>query len=554
MQLRAGTIAAYARYSSDKQNESSIDDQLRKLRSFAAIRGREIAPSHILTDEAVSGASLARPGFERLMDMVRRREVDVVLVEDTSRLSRDNADALSLFKTFSFYGVQLVAISDGIDSGAKGAKLAYSVKALMSDRYLEDLRDKTLRGMEGRAHAGLATGGRAIGYRSVEVPGSDPRKPQGYRLEIDEVAAAVVRQIFEMWVSGDTRGEIARKLNHAGVPSPRDFTKHQRKFGWSDGTNHAILTNERYRGVFRFNERCWVKVPGTNKRVPRHNPPAAVITQNRPDLAIIDDEIWFRAQKRIQDTLRRFTFADDGQFRCKMARKCKVHPFSGILQCGCGAPMTIHGGYAKRRYYACVSGRRGRCKYHASIREDIVARCVLDKLIALMADEQNYARVQAQIAKEFDGRSAKETKAQKRRERAAELEQKLSRIVSALGDEDCAASLSDGLRALEIELAATREVIRVAESAPSGAPTFRSHSDVVLKIGEIREKLQTAPTQARETLRQLCAGGVILLRWNSKGYFVASLEIVPAVLMVESPQLLASLESRVCLRANIKLY
>src|SRR5438105_3962883 len=100
MQLRPGTIAAYARYSSDKQNESSIDDQVRKLRHFAAVRGREIAPSHILTDEAISGASLARPGFERLMDLVRKRDVDVVLVEDTSRLSRDNADALSLFKTF----------------------------------------------------------------------------------------------------------------------------------------------------------------------------------------------------------------------------------------------------------------------------------------------------------------------------------------------------------------------------------------------------------------------------------------------------------------------
>src|SRR5947209_4719963 len=151
LELRPGTIAAYARYSSDKQNESSIEDQLRKLRDFAAVRGRQIAPSRVMTDEAISGASLSRPGFERLMQLVRRREVDVVLVEDTSRLSRDNADALTLFKQFAFYGVQLVAISDGIDSGAKGAKLAYSVKALMSDLYLEDLRDKTLRGMEGRA-------------------------------------------------------------------------------------------------------------------------------------------------------------------------------------------------------------------------------------------------------------------------------------------------------------------------------------------------------------------------------------------------------------------
>jgi site-specific DNA recombinase len=122
MQLRPGTIAAYARYSTDKQNESSIEDQLRRLREFATARGRDVQSAFVFFDEAVSGSSLARSGFERLMEKVRFREVDVVLVEDISRLSRDNADALTLYKTFAFYGVQVVAISDGIDSLTKGAK------------------------------------------------------------------------------------------------------------------------------------------------------------------------------------------------------------------------------------------------------------------------------------------------------------------------------------------------------------------------------------------------------------------------------------------------
>ncbi|HEX4352783.1 MAG TPA: recombinase family protein, partial [Polyangiales bacterium] len=158
MHLKGNRVAAYARYSSDRQNEASVDDQLRRLRTFASAHGRAVNDALTFTDHAISGASTARPGFEALMERVKRREIDVLLVEDTSRLSRDNADALNLYKQLSYYGVQLVAISDGIDSSTKGAKLAYSVKALMSDLYLEDLRDKTLRGLEGRAIAGHATG------------------------------------------------------------------------------------------------------------------------------------------------------------------------------------------------------------------------------------------------------------------------------------------------------------------------------------------------------------------------------------------------------------
>src|SRR5581483_1852412 len=289
MELRPGEIATYARYSSDKQSESSIDDQLRRAHTFASAHRREISPDNIFADSALSGASTARPAFERLMQKVRAREVDVVLVEDISRLSRDNADALNLYKTFSFFGVQLVAISDGIDSVSKGAKLAYSVKALMSDLYLEDLRDKTLRGLEGRAHAGFSTGGMAIGYRSVAVPGPDPRSPAGFRIQIDEERAALVRRIFQMFVDGEAKGAIATRWNADGVPSPRDRTQHVRKCGWSTGSIHAILENERYRGVFRYNQRQWIKTPGSNKRVPRLKDPGEVITQLRPELAIIDE-------------------------------------------------------------------------------------------------------------------------------------------------------------------------------------------------------------------------------------------------------------------------
>ncbi len=117
----------------------------------------------MLTDYAISGSSTNRPAFDVLMGKVRRREIDVLLVESVDRLSRNAGDAHRLREELAFHGVQLVAVADGIDTNLKGAALAFGVKALFADAFLADLADKTKRGMDGRAHARLATGGRALG-------------------------------------------------------------------------------------------------------------------------------------------------------------------------------------------------------------------------------------------------------------------------------------------------------------------------------------------------------------------------------------------------------
>jgi len=168
------------------------------------------------------------------------------------------------YKELAYHQVQLVAISDGIDSTAKGAKLAFAVKAIMGDQHLDDLRDKTLRGLEGRAHKGLSTGGLPIAYRSIRIPGRDPRNPAGYVIEIDPALADVVRRIFAAYSAGRSFNGIAIELNQEGVPSPRDRTRHVRKGGWAGSSIRAILYNEKYVGVWTFNERRWIKVPGTN--------------------------------------------------------------------------------------------------------------------------------------------------------------------------------------------------------------------------------------------------------------------------------------------------
>src|SRR5690606_27484180 len=123
----------------------------------------------VFTDHATSGASLQRRGWEKLMAAVESRRVDVVVTEDLSRISRDFADAASVFKKLQYLDVPLVSVADGIDTAAPQAKLAYGMKSLVAEAFLDDLRDKTRRGMVGRALAGKSTGGLPLGYRSRPV-------------------------------------------------------------------------------------------------------------------------------------------------------------------------------------------------------------------------------------------------------------------------------------------------------------------------------------------------------------------------------------------------
>lgn len=100
--------AIYARYSSDLQRASSIDDQLRRCREYASRQGWTVMEEFVLADRAVSAASVAgRDGLQRLIKAAKAksRPFDCLLVDDTSRLARDLSDALRTVKILEFHGV-----------------------------------------------------------------------------------------------------------------------------------------------------------------------------------------------------------------------------------------------------------------------------------------------------------------------------------------------------------------------------------------------------------------------------------------------------------------
>lgn len=138
--------AIYARYSSESQRPESIADQIKACRRLAAERASTILDDHIYFDEAKSGARRDRLGLSALIAAGQEDEFDVVLVDDLSRLVRDNNLMLSVIAELHFEGVRVVSVADGLDSEDEEATLGIQIRGIFDELQLRDLRKKTLRG------------------------------------------------------------------------------------------------------------------------------------------------------------------------------------------------------------------------------------------------------------------------------------------------------------------------------------------------------------------------------------------------------------------------
>jgi len=198
------------------------------------------------------------------------RPFDVVLVDDTSRLSRKIADSLRICEQLKFTGIRVVYVSQGIDTDSEQAELLLATHGIVDSLYIRELAKKVHRGVEGLALRGLHTGGRCFGYRSV--PEEDSTRTDSYgrplitgvRLEIDDSQATTVRRIFADYAAGDSIKTIAKRFNTEGVISPAPY-RGQRHPSWAPSAISVMLHNERYRGIVTWNRTRKVRDPRTGR-------------------------------------------------------------------------------------------------------------------------------------------------------------------------------------------------------------------------------------------------------------------------------------------------
>ncbi|HZS84199.1 MAG TPA: recombinase family protein [Stellaceae bacterium] len=322
--------ALYARYSSDRQNERSVSDQLAACRGHAEARGWTVVAT--FSDEAISGAAMAnRPGLMALLAAAAGDVFDVLLVEDTDRLARNREHDAHVYNRLTRAGVTLATLSTDkvtvIDSALRG---------LMNELYLVNLGEHTARGMRANAERGLATGSRLYGYRSSP----------GGAIEIVPEEAEIICEAYERFGAGvETARDIAADFNRRGVPGPRGGLWNASTINGERKRGNGILWTELYAGVKVWNRMQVVKDPETGRRTPRMKPPADWRRTPVPELAIVTPQAWAAVQARKK--------REAGARPTELSAR-RQGLFSGLLKCGCcGASYT---GY-RRGALICAAWR-----------------------------------------------------------------------------------------------------------------------------------------------------------------------------------------------------
>jgi DNA invertase Pin-like site-specific DNA recombinase len=140
--------AIYTRYSTDMQREASSEDQARNCRARID-QERWMLTVHY-KDEAISGATNKRPGYQDMLAAAKRLDFEVLLVDKLSRFSRELIEQETALNRLTAAGIHVIAVNDGYDSKIKKSKTMRQFHGVMNEAYLEDLGDNVHRGLTGR--------------------------------------------------------------------------------------------------------------------------------------------------------------------------------------------------------------------------------------------------------------------------------------------------------------------------------------------------------------------------------------------------------------------
>lgn len=367
----------YGRLSQDdgKAVESnSITNQRLMLERYALDNGFENVL--FLADDGYTGTNFERPSWKQVEEMIKRGEVETLIVKDLSRLGREYLQVgyyLELF--FPNMGVRFIAVNDGVDSLVEGSNDFSPIRNWANELHAKDSSKKVRAVKKLQAERGERLGGRPpYGYKKANR--------ESKKLVPDDEAAAVVQKIFSLCASGKGPNQIARILREEKVLTPSNYyyQNHEkshakldltRPYAWNSSTVTGILDNKVYLG-HTVGLRTTTISYKNKTTVHRPESECAVVENTHP--ALIKKEQWDIVQEVRTHKKRTPKHMDEPNL------------FSGLAYCAdCKRSMVLHRASSMKKSdynFKCYTyGKRGRseCTPH-HIREEELYAVVLDDL------------------------------------------------------------------------------------------------------------------------------------------------------------------------------
>ena len=383
-ELRA---ALYRRFSSDVQNERSVERQTADLEKVAPRLNLKLDKQLYFEDRGRTATTLfERPGLTRdLLGAVEKGLVDVVLVEHTDRLARKGADSYWLFEQFKFHNVKVYTPKGEVTD----IQLAFESYQNQADSEKTSFRVRS--GHSDAAREGLIPHAAPYGYD--DVPGQPGRKIK------NPSEVAIINRIALETASRKSPRKIAFDLTRDGVPSPSGGD------AWTFQTIIKILHNPLYVGVYVRNRVRKIRNPNNGKRIPRAAPVEDLVKVDMPHMRIVDQDLWDAAQRVLQERAHKFGVKRGVKRKERATVTRLMHPFMGLFRCAeCGGGMVTCGRGREEgdRYLRCSAAHwRQQCSHSKSYSLLRLSRHATEKMHAHLTDPEFVKERAKERAKEL---------------------------------------------------------------------------------------------------------------------------------------------------------
>ena len=515
--------ARYCRKSTDERDvdtgakkadeAKSIPRQRDHGRLFGQSRGWVVDDRYCYEDENVSGAEFEkRSGLQCLLKaLTPKPPFQILIISEFSRLGRDTIKTLSVLQQILDAGVKVFSYLDqreiNLDEMGEITSFMQSWGATFERRKARDrATDTSLR----KARAGHVTGGRTFGYTNIKVDGHKDRV-------INEGEATVVRQIFTLFSEGKGLKKLAGELNVSGCIPPRPSKSGPP--GWSPSTIKAILCRSIYAG-----EITWGKTRKRNaagRRQTSKRPASEWITTTRPDLQIVDPELFKKVQDILADNALAYLRAPDGKLRGRppgSSPNKEVYVLTGLGRCAvCNGSMAVRTSFtkgARTAYLECLTRRtKGSqiCSNSLVVPLKAAQEAVLHTLDAELLRPDRILRVVDRVIAQMtpDPTHLAAERARLKSE-VSKVERELARLARLAVGDDPPVTLVHEMKVRESALAGLRTSVSQLDGREALATVDHStlEAKVQAKLAEYADLKTRHPAAARSLLKKVIQGPI----------------------------------------------
>ena len=405
----------YARFSSDRQREESIEGQIRECNEYARNNGITIVHEYIDRALSASKDTEKRLDFQRMIRDSAKRQFEIVLVWKLDRFARDRYDSAHYKNILKKNGVRVLSATEPISEGPEGIILEAMLEG-MAEYYSAELAQKIHRGQKENALKCRNNGGVIpLGYKLGEDK----------VLTIDPLTAPIVQEIFRRYAEGETIKEIRDDLNQRGIKTASGAAYTYASFS-------TILKNRKYIGEYHYGD---ITIPDG---IP----------------AIVQKEVFDRVQARRERNMQ----------APAAAKADETYLLTTKIFCGeCGAMMAGESGTSCTghiyRYYKCHNAKHKKGCKKKPVKKDWIENYVIGQTMKMVFDDDVMERIADRLM-EIQGEESYDIRLLEKR--LAEVEKSIRNMLNAIEAGIITASTKQRLEELEAQKTETENAITQA--------------------------------------------------------------------------------------------